>query len=200
MTTNTPKKPRDKTDEQRFKVVPRPNKNEPNDADTTSVAGAALTPGLELIEAPAERPLIMTPPEVWRPLFLKGLRDSGNVRAACQYAGVFTAVAYRARANDAEFAVQWLDAMVDAVDLLRAVAWKRAIGGQSDYLLWKLLAAHDPDLRALALAERTRNPSDETPVGDTVQIVISLPDNGRGDCTAQFEVNEANVIEGETVE
>jgi hypothetical protein len=80
----------------------------------------------------------------WRPRFLDGLRQSGNVRLACELAGISRKVAYEHRSRDATFAAQWEEALEDAVDLLEAIALERA-RQSSDALLIFLLKAHRPD-------------------------------------------------------
>lgn len=81
----------------------------------------------------------------WRPAFLAALRGSGNVRAACQAAGVSREVAYRHRDASLPFRAAWEEALADAIDGLEAVARKRALE-TSDTLLIFLLKAHRPEL------------------------------------------------------
>src|SRR5690242_10650815 len=81
----------------------------------------------------------------WRPLFLAALRNSGNIRAACQAAGINRTVAYDHRAADAGFAAAWAEALEDAVDVLEAMARKRALE-MSDTLLIFLLKSHRPHI------------------------------------------------------
>lgn len=80
----------------------------------------------------------------WREPFLAALRNSGNVRAACQAANVSRPVAYKHRNEYPKFAAQWDDALEDACDVLEAEARTRARGG-SDLLLIFLLKAHRPE-------------------------------------------------------
>ena len=77
----------------------------------------------------------------WEPRFLDAFRNAGNVRVACQAAGVSRNTPYARARDDPEFKAAWDQAREDAVDLLDAIAWKRA-QDNSDYLLWKLLQAH----------------------------------------------------------
>ena len=77
--------------------------------------------------------------------FLARLRESGNVRASCDAAGVPRRTAYNWRGQWATFAKAWDDALDDAVDILEATAWKRAVKEQSDRLLMFLLKAHRPE-------------------------------------------------------
>lgn len=79
-------------------------------------------------------------PAPWMPAFLLAFRNSGNVRASCQAAGISRKEAYKQRQKLARFREAWDEALEDAADTLEAVAWQRARNG-SDYLLWKLLAS-----------------------------------------------------------
>lgn len=80
----------------------------------------------------------------WRPAFLAALRNSGNVRASCQAAGIGRSVAYDQKEDDPIFAKAWADAMEDACDALEAAAQARAMTS-SDTLLIFLLKAHRPE-------------------------------------------------------
>jgi hypothetical protein len=80
----------------------------------------------------------------WRPAFIAGLRNGGNVRAAALAAGVDRHTVYRAREASPEFAQEWTDALEDACDILEAVATERA-KASSDTLLIFLLKAHRPE-------------------------------------------------------
>jgi hypothetical protein len=80
----------------------------------------------------------------WRPRFLTALRNSANIRAACQAAGIDRRTAYRNRDSAPEFAAQWDEALQDAIDALEQTAIKRA-QASSDTLLIFLLKAHRPD-------------------------------------------------------
>lgn len=77
--------------------------------------------------------------------FLSRLRESGNIRASCEAAGVPRSTAYRWRDRWATFRDEWDEALEDALDILEATAWKRAVKEQSDRLLMFLLKAHRPD-------------------------------------------------------
>jgi hypothetical protein len=95
---------------------------------------------------------------VWRPKFLEALRNSANVRASCQAAGIARVTAYHHRALYPGFAEEWDEALEEACDALEAVARDRAIRGRSDFLLYKLLQAHRPEKyrsAPLAIAQAT---------------------------------------------
>jgi hypothetical protein len=80
----------------------------------------------------------------WRPAFIAALRNSGNIRAAAQAAGVDRHTVYRARETSPDFAAEWDSALEDAIDVLEATARQRA-QASSDTLLIFLLKAHRPD-------------------------------------------------------
>lgn len=74
--------------------------------------------------------------------FLAALRLKANVSLACEAAGLKRPVVYSWKRRYATFAREWEDALEDAVDLLAAEAWRRAMGEDSDKLLIFLLKAH----------------------------------------------------------
>ena len=59
-------------------------------------------------------------------LFLDAFRNSCNVRAGCDAAKISTKTAYQWRKKYQRFADAWALAEKDAVDVLRAEAWRRA--------------------------------------------------------------------------
>jgi len=77
----------------------------------------------------------------WKPAFLDALRQSGNVRAACQKANITRQAAYSARSKQPTFKLAWDNALADAVDILEMTAWRRA-QEHSDGLIKFLLKAH----------------------------------------------------------
>jgi hypothetical protein len=117
-----------------------------------------------------QRPTQEAPPEIagrpqkpgWQEIFLEEFACRANVLAACQAADVHRSTAYEARDSDPDFRARWALAKADAVDRLAAVARSRAVEGWEEPvfaggvccgyvtkydngLLWKLLAAHDPE-------------------------------------------------------
>lgn len=80
----------------------------------------------------------------WFPVFLATLRNTANVRAACQAAKITRETAYDNRKANASFAARWDIAIEDACDQLEAAAWLRA-KSRSDTLMIFLLKAHRPD-------------------------------------------------------
>lgn len=80
----------------------------------------------------------------WMKVFLATLRNSGNIRAACDKAGISRISAYQARDRDSIFRDAWDEAKQDAIDILEAVAWSRA-QTQSDTLLIFLLKHNRPE-------------------------------------------------------
>lgn len=69
----------------------------------------------------------------WYKAFIASLRDSANVRLACDKAGITRTTAYTHRHNDNEFAVLWDEAMDDAADVLEQEARRRAHEGLKRY-------------------------------------------------------------------
>lgn len=84
-------------------------------------------------------------PADWMPAFLLALRNSANVRASCQAAGISRKEAYKRRGTSARFREAWDEAIEDALDVLEAVAFQRA-KASSDFLLWRLLASRRRDI------------------------------------------------------
>jgi len=81
----------------------------------------------------------------WKPAFIEALRQSGNVRAACQKANITRQAAYSARSKQPTFKLAWDNALADAVDALELTAWRRA-HEHSDGLIKFLLKAHRREL------------------------------------------------------
>lgn len=80
----------------------------------------------------------------WKPTFLQALRDSANIRASADIAGVARSTVYEHQQNDSEFADAMANAIEDAVDSLELRARDRAME-QSDVLMKFLLQAHRPN-------------------------------------------------------
>lgn len=99
-------------------------------------------------------PEILTPEKEreWFPRFLSTLRNTANVRAACEAAKIARETAYDNRRENASFAARWDTAIDDACDSLEAAAWLRA-RRSSDTLMIFLLKAHRPE----KYRETTRN-------------------------------------------
>jgi hypothetical protein len=100
-------------------------------------------------------------PADWMPAFLLALKNSANVRASCQSAGISRKEAYKRRGNSARFREAWDEALDDALDVLEAVAFQRA-KTSSDFLLWKLLASRRREIygdrQAVELAGESGSP------------------------------------------
>jgi hypothetical protein len=82
----------------------------------------------------------------WAERFLEALRNSANVRAACMASGVSRQTVYRVKKADEAFRVDWEDAHNDALDLLEAAVFQKAMRGQSDVLSIFLLKSHRPEV------------------------------------------------------
>lgn len=78
----------------------------------------------------------------WAPKFLARLGLAGNIREAAQVVKVNRRTVYKRRDADPDFAAAMEDALADAMDRLRKVAWTRA-SKKSDKLLMYLLSRHD---------------------------------------------------------
>jgi hypothetical protein len=81
----------------------------------------------------------------WQQNFLKVLRATPSVKAACKAARVSRQTAYRWRKDHPEFAEQWTEAIAHSVDELEATAFKLATEGDSSLISF-LLRAHKPDI------------------------------------------------------
>ena len=64
----------------------------------------------------------------WRGAFVAALRQTGNVRRACEACGINRTSAYNLRNADPTFAAEWDDAQEDFSDLLEEEAVRRAMG------------------------------------------------------------------------
>jgi hypothetical protein len=69
---------------------------------------------------------------VWRPKFLAGLSLTNSPTLAARFARTTKQTAYNHRKWDSEFAQQWEDAVENAVDLLHARAFQRALEGDCE--------------------------------------------------------------------
>ena len=105
----------------------------------------------------------------WSAAFLKVLRKTPNVKAACKAARISRETAYKYRREDAEFAAQWADAIGHSVDELEATAFKLATEGDSSLISF-LLRAHKPDIY---------NPTQKHELG-VLGGVVFLPQKAEG--------------------
>lgn len=97
-----------------------------------------------------------------RRCFLDRLRETANVSAAARAAGKSRSSAYQLRQQDADFRAAWDEALEEALDMLEAELWRRALEGvarpvfyggkccgvirsYSDQLGMFLLKAHRPE-------------------------------------------------------
>jgi hypothetical protein len=63
---------------------------------------------------------------IWQAAFIEGLRNTGNVRAACHAADISRQHAYRTRHSNNRFAKQWADALEEAADTIEAALLQRS--------------------------------------------------------------------------
>jgi hypothetical protein len=76
-----------------------------------------------------ETPKRSRSPRNWKPKFLEALAECGFAVKACQATGVARSVAYRARASDPEFAMEWDDAIETATETAEVELRRRAVDG-----------------------------------------------------------------------
>jgi hypothetical protein len=69
---------------------------------------------------------------VWRPKFLAGLSLTNSPTLAARFARTTKQTVYNHRKWDSEFAQQWQEAVENAVDLLHARAFQRALEGDCE--------------------------------------------------------------------
>lgn len=86
----------------------------------------------------------LTPKRDWSEIFLLSYREQGNVRVACDQAGITRQAAYARRDTDADFAERWAEAAESATENLESIAWERAKAG-SDVLVMFLLKGLKPE-------------------------------------------------------
>jgi hypothetical protein len=86
------------------------------------------------------RPLVK-----WQQNFLKVLRATPSVKAACQAARISRQTAYRWRKEHPEFKEAWEEILQFSVDELEATAFKLATEGDSSLISF-LLRAHRPEI------------------------------------------------------
>lgn len=84
----------------------------------------------------------LTHPDTWRRRrwqspFIEALRNSANVRYACERVSITRQSAYEYRDRHPKFAKQWDDAIEDAVDVLEAEAWRRSMEGTLRPIFYK---------------------------------------------------------------
>lgn len=112
--------------------MPRSKKNDVAPSDISE------TPGQKVTGARARQRAKRPSAGEWRPAFLTNLRNSANIRAACEVAGISRKTAYQHREQSKEFREEWDFAVEDGLDLLEGVAQTRAVDS-SDRLLEFLL-------------------------------------------------------------
>lgn len=125
----------------------------------------------------------------WMNTFLAALRNSGNVRAACDKAGISKAAAYLARDRDSIFRDAWEEAQSDAVDILEAVAWSRA-QTQSDTLLIFLLKHNRPEKYLVPKQVEHSGPGGGAIPLSLIDSVIAQHDPAITTIDAEYETTE----------
>ena len=84
-------------------------------------------------------------PLPWMIPFLAELNQTGNVRLACEAAGISRGYVQRAKLRYKRFAAAWSEAIDNSLDLLEAAATERALES-SDTLLKFLLTSRRPEV------------------------------------------------------
>ena len=102
----------------------------------------------------------------WKEAFLAALRALPNVSKAAKKVGISRSLAYKARKEDEEFAVDWDNAWDESLDGLEAEMFRRA-KKSSDTLLIFTLKSHRPDV----YRETVRN---EITGSDGANLVIEV--------------------------
>lgn len=81
----------------------------------------------------------------WQATFLKALRETPNVQAACKSAGIARSRAYECRDDDEVFAKAWQDALGASIDKLEHKAFQLAMDGDSTLITF-MLRCHKPEV------------------------------------------------------
>lgn len=128
----------------------------------------------------------------WVQPFLAALRATGVVAEACRRAGVSTTTVYARRRADSGFATEWDQADEDATDSLEAEAWRRAVSGVEEPVVYQgqLTPVWERDEHGEIVTEQHELP-DGTCVSRPRQLVIDghpqwLTVNKRSDTLLQF--------------
>lgn len=87
----------------------------------------------------------------WRSPFLEALRQVPVVQHACDCAGINRATAYAARKGDQEFAKAWDDAMESGVDRAEQEAFRRAVKGYEEPVIFqgRVAKVRDPETKKM---------------------------------------------------
>lgn len=73
----------------------------------------------------------------WKPAFLAALRELPVIAHACKAVGIERSTAYRAREADEAFASAWDDAVEDGVDRAEQEAFRRAVVGFEEPVVYQ---------------------------------------------------------------
>lgn len=107
----------------------------------------------------------------WKPAFLAALRSLPVVARACEAVGIARRTAYDARDASEEFAAAWDDAMEHGVDLAEAEAFRRAVQGYEEPVVYQghitpRMAPVFDDLTGLPVMDGLTNTQKWAPVLD----------------------------------
>jgi hypothetical protein len=162
----------------------RDHKEQPVYQQVAETLGAAAAEPVTTPQMHVPVPIEPRKPGDWKPVFVATLRDTGNVRYACQVSGVSRKTAYATREQDEAFALDWDMAFEDAVDLLESRAW--VMSKVDGNMVRFLLQAHRPEIYARQLQVRHQGDKENPIQHNHVHTVgVYLPDNSRGDARIQ---------------
>lgn len=136
-------------------------------------------------------------PEVFRPLFLRILRNSGVIREAAEAAGLTPLQVRWAMKRDPDFAVLVNEALEDATDLLEVEMRRRALAG-SDLLMMFALKKMRPEYRERVLPTNLTQVNVKTYVGispDDWDKLESQQDDNTVDSIATLSDSDLGTIE-----
>lgn len=111
----------------------------------------------------------------WKPVFLAALRVVPVVARAAEGAGVTRQAAYAARENDEAFAQAWDDAIEHGVDAAEAEAFRRAVQGYEEPVVYQ---GHIAPLMAPVFCDLSGMPVIDELTG-TQKWAPVLDENGR---------------------
>lgn len=116
----------------------------------------------------------------WHEVFLATLANTGNVRAAINQSGVNRTHAYDVKAANKEFSDKWDEAHANALDLLEAEGWRRALAGRDDrgsaQLLIKMLEGAHPEKYGRRAKITHQGDSD----GGPMRVTFTIGGEGEG--------------------
>jgi len=83
--------------------------------------------------------------------FLEALREAGNIRIACEVAGIDRRQLHQKKTRDPKFSADWDAAYAEAADRLEQEAWRRAVEGVEEPVVSMGKLVRDEDGKPIAL-------------------------------------------------